>query len=367
MKPTLSLSLLSAAALAAVGLVSLAQAAVVPTGYTVNDCGPNRTLCRKGFSPVCTTRGVWLCRRDLGLISSSSSSNTCVAMCPDGYKYPTCAADGSPINYFADPCMNHYSSSSVDASCGPNYLMCRVNTVAKCVSGQWTCQSTRFSSSSSVSRCGINTIRCINGTRPACMPNGQWQCVANEEIENPAGSCLATCPDGFQYYTCAGDGHRFRFLTNPCNGHFPGESSSSVSSSACREDSLTCSRDKYKVCVDGLWQCVEKNPSTSPTGPVIINFISPASGGQGNIVTLEGKGFAGIGNSVFFGDVLISNVKSADGTKLQFTVPQRPAHRCSDVGRSECATPISWFGNAVFEVKVIVGADTSNIMTFTMR
>ncbi len=49
-------------------------------------------------------------------MSSASSAMQCTATCPDGYEYATCAADGSPINYFADPCLTHQLSSSSKSS-----------------------------------------------------------------------------------------------------------------------------------------------------------------------------------------------------------------------------------------------------------
>ncbi len=39
-----------------------------------------------------------------------------LGICPDGYRYPTCSEDGHPINYFADPCMNHQTTSFRDVT-----------------------------------------------------------------------------------------------------------------------------------------------------------------------------------------------------------------------------------------------------------
>jgi hypothetical protein len=50
-------------------------------------------------------------------MSSSSGANSCqMAICPDGYKYPTCTPQGRPINYFADPCLTHGGTASSSVS-----------------------------------------------------------------------------------------------------------------------------------------------------------------------------------------------------------------------------------------------------------
>jgi|GEM_PF-7114717 len=74
--------------------------------------------------------------------SSSASSDWRFATCPDGYRYRAYDDDGSQINYFADPCMNHYGvgSSSSITSCGPNPVLCSIGTKPLCgTDGEWTC------------------------------------------------------------------------------------------------------------------------------------------------------------------------------------------------------------------------------------
>ncbi|MBM3261097.1 hypothetical protein FJY93_01625 [Candidatus Kaiserbacteria bacterium] len=58
-------------------------------------------------------------------------------------------------------------------------------------------------------------------------------------------------------------------------------------------------------------------------GPVSISYLSPLSGGVGDTVTIYGNGFSQRGNTVYFGIGVISNLSSADGKSISFTVPSQ--------------------------------------------
>ena len=58
-------------------------------------------------------------------------------------------------------------------------------------------------------------------------------------------------------------------------------------------------------------------------GPVSISYLSPMSGAVGDTVTIYGNGFSQRGNTVYFGIGVISNLSSADGKSISFTVPSQ--------------------------------------------
>ena len=63
-------------------------------------------------------------------------------------------------------------------------------------------------------------------------------------------------------------------------------------------------------------------PNPTPgTGQVYISSINPTSGAVGSSVTVYGYGFSTDGNSVRFGNGLVTNLRSFDGNSLTFTVP----------------------------------------------
>lgn len=140
MKPLLSASVLATAALT-LGATAYAQSS---SPSAAASCGPNTVRCMSGYQARCEA-GVWRCSK-LG----------CLARCPDGHEYRTCTDEGYPINYFADPCMNHYASSSASSvSSAP---------------------SSSSASSVPAGNCGPNPILCVRTMRPACA-DGRWTCV----------------------------------------------------------------------------------------------------------------------------------------------------------------------------------------------
>jgi hypothetical protein len=171
------------------------------------------------------------------------TSRSCIAKCPDGYQYRTCSEDGSPIYYFADPCLNHYGSSSSQSalSCSPSNIRCAFGYDAVCADGNnWRCvpwfsASEPSSSASSVTTggapCGTSQILCIQGTFPQCI-DGNWQCRASSGVSSSSSSspnsCIAKCADGYEYRTCTEDGHPINYFVDPCFGRGTAVSSSSV-------------------------------------------------------------------------------------------------------------------------------------------
>jgi hypothetical protein len=57
------------------------------------------------------------------------------------------------------------------------------------------------------------------------------------------------------------------------------------------------------------------------TGTPTISYLSPNSGAVGTSVTVYGSGFSSSGNTVRFGNGIISNLTSSDGRTVTFTVP----------------------------------------------
>lgn len=57
------------------------------------------------------------------------------------------------------------------------------------------------------------------------------------------------------------------------------------------------------------------------TGTPVISYLSPSSGGVGTSVTVFGSGFSSTGNTLHFGNGIVSNLSSYDGLSVSFTVP----------------------------------------------
>ncbi len=58
-------------------------------------------------------------------------------------------------------------------------------------------------------------------------------------------------------------------------------------------------------------------------GPISLSYLSPSEGAVNSQVTIYGSGFSSTGNSVRFGQGIIANLNSFDGTSLTFTVPSQ--------------------------------------------
>ena len=66
----------------------------------------------------------------------------------------------------------------------------------------------------------------------------------------------------------------------------------------------------------GYNNCIPGN-----NGVPTISYLSPTSGGVGTSVTVFGSGFSSNGNTLHFGNGLITNLPSYDGLSVSFTVP----------------------------------------------
>ena len=93
-----------------------------------------------------------------------------------------------------------------------------------------------------------------------------------------------------------------------------------------------------------------------------ISYLSPSSGPVGTQVTIYGTGF-GASNSVKIdGYIAASNVPSANGTSLVFTVPSTASNWCNS--GTPCATITIGPGN--HNVSVSTGQNSSNSVNFTV-
>ena len=93
------------------------------------------------------------------------------------------------------------------------------------------------------------------------------------------------------------------------------------------------------------------------SGPFQVSSLSPQSGGVGSNVTVYGSGFSTRGNSVRFGNGIITGLNSPDGRSVSFTVP----------------TTLSGYGSgqvvvgSTYSVSVITAlGQTSNALPFTV-
>ena len=65
---------------------------------------------------------------------------------------------------------------------------------------------------------------------------------------------------------------------------------------------------------------VYQTPTYQQTG-IGINYITPTSGGPGTSVSVVGYGFTSDNNTVYFGNAVITNLRSSTGTGLSFVIP----------------------------------------------
>lgn len=75
----------------------------------------------------------------------------------------------------------------------------------------------------------------------------------------------------------------------------------------------------YGQCGCGLFGVSCPNPTGVPT----VNYLNPNSGAVGTSVTVFGNGFSATGNSVHFGNGVITGLNSPDGRAVSFIVPSQ--------------------------------------------
>lgn len=71
----------------------------------------------------------------------------------------------------------------------------------------------------------------------------------------------------------------------------------------------------------GAYSIVYGYNTSCPTMTPTITYLSPASGGIGERITVYGSGLSATGNTVRFGNGIITNLISPDGQSVSFTVP----------------------------------------------
>jgi hypothetical protein len=273
-------------------------------------CGPLTMMCVRGTQAQCVDHH-WQCLPAAEVSSSSVSSSSagadrCVAFCPDGYSYRTCTEDGHPINYFADPCMNHYTVSSVSS------------------------RSSSSSSVSSVSACnGPNRLLCMRDSDPRCV-NGQWTCVPHASSSSVSSSSSGT--------------------VSGCSG----------------ANNLFCIRGTSPACVNGHWSCVAPGSSSSSVAAVHISSLRPDSGKTGRRVTITGTGFSRTGNAVQFADSVLPDIRSPDGKHLTFRVPSQTTQPCFYTTPA-CYMAIRLYTPGPYQVSVRTqNGAVSNALTYTV-
>lgn len=69
--------------------------------------------------------------------------------------------------------------------------------------------------------------------------------------------------------------------------------------------------------------CAYGGYGCSNSGTPTVTFLSPNSGTAGTSVSVFGSGFSSTGNSVHFGNGIITNINSTDGHGVSFTVPSQ--------------------------------------------
>lgn len=77
----------------------------------------------------------------------------------------------------------------------------------------------------------------------------------------------------------------------------------------------------YGTTYGGSCGCQYGSTYGCPTGQLSIQSLSPNSGAVGQTVTIYGQGFSTSGNTVRFGNGIITNVNSTDGRAVSFVVP----------------------------------------------
>ena len=78
------------------------------------------------------------------------------------------------------------------------------------------------------------------------------------------------------------------------------------------------------ICCSVALQCSCGENQAGPTGPaaLTVTAIIPSAGPVGTTVTIEGSGFSPTGNIVKFGAGYLSDLRSSDGRRLLFAVPE---------------------------------------------
>jgi IPT/TIG domain-containing protein len=111
--------------------------------------------------------------------------------------------------------------------------------------------------------------------------------------------------------------------------------------------------------------CAHSSIQPSTAAAPGISQITPTASPVGTAVTITGSGFAPRGNTVKFGTGYIRNIDSADGTTLQFTIPDG-LDLCAPDAKGPCPGAYPRVTPGDYAVAVITDGETSNSITFTV-
>ncbi len=220
------------------------------------------------------------------------------------------------------------------------------------------------SASSGSNSCGPNNIRCMAGYEPRCS-SGSWQCVKLGGSSSSRDSCIAMCPDGYEYRSCTEDGHPINYFADPCMNHY---NSSTPPVNSCGASLILCIQGMLPVCSDGAWKCVAAGSSSSVSSQskLQITSLKPTVGERNSRVTIKGSGFARAGNVVMFGDSKIPHLRSFAGKWISFRIPRQTVNACYP-NKNICQVPVQRYGPGTYDISVMVNGETSNSLQFTIE
>lgn len=115
--------------------------------------------------------------------------------------------------------------------------------------------------------------------------------------------------------------------------------------------------------LNSLYGCARVIPPPPPSARVSLQSISPASGPVGTIVTIYGRGFTSVGNTVNFGTGVAGVNLSSNGSSVIFTVPQTLSLHCIPF---PCGAPAMPVGPGDYKVSITNANGTSNSLVFTV-
>lgn len=105
-------------------------------------------------------------------------------------------------------------------------------------------------------------------------------------------------------------------------------------------------------------------------GPVVLDQLSPVSGGSSTQVAMTGSGFTPTLNKIIFTKsggtgYYQTYVSSTDGNNIKFTIPNMIGSVC-DYWPRPCPGPVMYIQNGDYKIEVINSNGVSNILIFTV-
>lgn len=195
---------------------------------------------------------------------------------------------------------------------------------------------------------------CTPGRGLLCS-KGSWTCV-------PAGGCIATCPDGYEYRVCTEDGFPINYFADPCREH---QTPLPADPSGCGVNRTECAATMKAVCAKGVWTCEPAEDVPAETG-VRITSLSPDVVSGRATITIEGTGFQRRGNVVFFNGKQYS-ARTVDEHHISFSVggKQRPCFANRNRACSQQPTGLPESGP--YTVVVRANGELSNALILTIE